>query len=405
MARGPRAACEDCHPPGPGAHWRRRAGPGILPPTPIDSLSDRRPGRTGRRCPMPITLTCPKCNAPQTAPDEAAGKTVRCPTCQAEFPADPATRPPAPAPAQRWVVPAVLTLAVLGGAGLIAYLALGGSNPTDFTDPDGMFTARFPNPPDTRTVSEANPLMLRLGERVTRARAGGRDYSVTVLDGVNAGDQPYGPDARDTQINEAVVLVLTNTDGQKLLDRPVAHEGHPAREVVLLQREDGKLTALRVLAGEHQVLRLAVTGSGDKDKPGEFLDKAGEFFTGVHVGPAVGPPITEDPPTVSAADLVAAYRADAKAADAKYKDHWVRVTGSVREMAEDGTGFQLEAGGGAVVVRRAAPARRTVPVRAAGQTVAVTGKCRGLDAEVAKDGPRVVLEDAIVAHPGPPKGQ
>jgi hypothetical protein len=347
---------------------------------------------------MPIALTCPKCHASQTVPDAAAGQTVRCPACQAELPARPATPPPA---ARRRVLPWVVGLVLAGGAALAAYEFVGKSTPTDFADPDGVFSARFPDPPEARAVSRAEPLRLLWEEQLYRAKAGGKEYSVAILDGVNAGDQPYGPASRDTHINEAIVIVLTNSDGQKLLDRPVVHEGHPAREVVFVQREDGRLTALRVLAGEHRILRLGVTGSGDRDKPGDFLDRAGEFFGGVHVGSGFGPPVVADPPTVSAFDLVAAYTADAHAADVTYKDRWLRVTGSVRDVAEDGTEFLLEAGDGAVLVRRAPAARRSAALRGAGTTVAPTGRCRGLDAAAA--GPRVVLEDAILPHSAPPK--
>jgi tRNA_anti-like len=347
---------------------------------------------------MPIALTCPNCRAPQTVADAAPGETVRCPACQAELPAPPAG--PAPATPGRFL-PWAVGLGLAAIAALIASLFLGRSNPTDFADPDGMFSARFPNRPEAQAVSRAQPLLLLWGEQLYRANANGNEYSVSVLDGVNAGDQPYGPASRDIQINEAVVIALTNADGKMLLDRPVVHEGHPAREVVYLHREDGRLTALRVLAGESRILRLAVIGSGDKDKPGDFLDKAGEFFGGVHVGTGFGPPILEDPPTVSAADLVAAYKADAQAADAKFKDRWLRVTGAVREVAEDGTEFLLDAGDGTVLVRRAPPGRRSARVRADGITYTTTGKCRGLDAS--GTGLRVLFEDAIVAHPPPRK--
>jgi hypothetical protein len=350
---------------------------------------------------MPIALMCPKCHAPQTVPDEAAGQAVRCPTCQAEFPAEPAA-PPAPNPAKRRVLPWVIGLVLVGGAGLAAYQLIDSSTPTDFTDPNGMFSARFPDRPEAKAVSQAQPLRLLWGEQLYQAKVWGKEYSVAVLDGLNTGDQLYGPASRDTHINAVVVVTMTNADGQQLIERPAAHEGHPAREVVFVRREDGKLTALRVLAGEHHVLRLAVTGSGDKDKPADFLDRAGEFFEGVHVGIRFGPPIVDDPPVVSAADLAAAYKADARAADAKYKDRWLRVTGLVREVAKDGTEFLMEAGESVVLVRRAPKARRTVQVRRPGAEVATTGKCRGLDAGAAA-GPRVLLEDAIVAHPPPPK--
>lgn len=346
---------------------------------------------------MPIALTCPKCNAPQTVADAEAGKTVRCPTCQAEFPADSGSVPGSPdaAPLKPRAVPIIVGLVVLGGAALAAYLAFSQPTPTDVVEPAGMFSARFPNAPEVSTVSEANPMALRWGERLYRARAGGKEYKVSVLDGVNAGDQEYGPQSRDTQANEALVIILTNDDGKKLAERTVPHEGHVAHEMAYVHKDDGRLTAARAIVGEHQILRLSVTGSGDRDKPTEFLDQAAEFFNGVHVGPAFGPPVAEDPPAVTPAELSAAYKADPKAADAKYKDHWLRIKGTVREAAKDRTSFQVDAGDRVIVVHRAAPARRTIPLPKSGGKVALTGKCRGLDAE----SEQVVLDEAIVINP------
>lgn len=346
---------------------------------------------------MPIALTCPRCNAPQTIADMEAGKTVRCPACQAEFPAEAPAEPPAPTPAPSTsrLVPVLVGLLVLAGGGLAAYLAFGRSTPTDLVEPAGMFSARFPNAPEVSTVSEADPMVLKWGEQLYLTRAGGKEYAVSVLDGVNAGDQEYGPQSRDTQANEALVIILTNDDGKKLAERTVPHEGHVAHEMAYVHKDDGRLTAARAIVGEHQILRLTVTGSGDKDKPTEFLDRAADFFNSVQPGPAFGPPIVEDPPTVTPTELSAAYKSDAKAADAKYKDHWLRVKGTLHEAAKDGTSFQLDTGDGVVVVRRAAPARRTVQLPKSGSTVTLTGRCGGLDAETG----HVVLGEAIVIHP------
>jgi hypothetical protein len=342
---------------------------------------------------MPIALTCPKCHAPQTVPDATAGQTVQCPSCQAEFPAEPA--PPAPTPPKRRVRWGVIGL-MLVGAGLSAYLLINRPIPTDFTDPDGIFSARFPNRPEAETVSRANPQMLRWGQQQYRAEVWRKEYSVTIYDGLNVGDELYGPATRDKHINAVVVVTVTNANGKQLFERPATHESHTAREVVFVGRDDGRLTALRVVAGERHALRLAVTGPGDPKEPAAFLDGARAFFDGVHVEAGFGPPVVDDPPAVSVADLAAAYKADARAADAKYKDRWLRVTGPVREVAEDGTGFLMGAGEGVVVVKRAPEARLTVRVRGPGTPVATTGKCRGLEAGAAA-GARVLLEDAIVA--------
>jgi hypothetical protein len=292
----------------------------------------------------------------------------------------------------------------LVGAGLAAYLIINRPIPTDFTDPNGVFSARFPDRPEAETVSQANPLMLRWGEQLYRAKVWRKEHSVAIFDGLNGGDELYGPASRDKHINGVAVVTVTNANGKQLFERQTTHEGHAAREVVFVSRDNGKVTALRVLAGERYVLRLAVTGPGDEEEPAAFLDGAGEFFDGVHVEAGFGLPIENDPPAVSAADLEAAYKADTRAADAKYKDRWLRLTGSVREVAVDGTEFLMEAGESAVVVKRAPRGRHTVQVQGPGTQVATTGKCRGLEAGTAA-GPRVVLEDAIVARPPPRKGE
>ena len=102
---------------------------------------------------------------------------------------------------------------------------------------------------------------------------------------------------------------------------------------------------------------------------------------------------------MSAADLGAAYRADAKTADAKYRDHWVRVTGPVTAVGTDGTTFELDAGGAIIDVHRATRGRLSVPVRKGSRPVTVTGKCQGLSDPAAGATPRIVLADATVARP------
>src|SRR5262249_38315995 len=208
--------------------------------------------------------------------------------------------------------------------------------------------------------SQANPRMLLWGQQLYRANLWRKEYSVAVLDGLNAGDELYGPTSRDKHINGVAVLTVTNANGKQLFERQATPAGPAARDVVFVSRDDGKLTALRVLAGERYALRLAVTGPGDEEEPADFLDWAGAFFDGVHVEAGFGVPIVDDPPAVSAADLAAAYKADTRAADAQYKDRWLRVTGSVRGVARDGTEFLMEAGAGVGGVKPGAPAPRGV---------------------------------------------
>jgi tRNA_anti-like len=354
---------------------------------------------------MPIAISCPKCSAPQTVADTDTGKTIQCPACQSEFAADPgasAVPSPAPSPSQRRGLWKSIGLIVLLGGAIVVYMVFIRSTPTDFSDPGEMFSARFPNPPEEQVVSEANPLALRWGEHVFKAKSAGKEYSVTILDGVNLGHQEYGPATRDDEITSAAVITMTTADAKQLADRNIDHDGHVMREFVGFQKDEGRLVALRLVAGERCILRMTVAGSGKQDGAIDFLDKAGEFFDGVHLGPAFGPPIVEDPVTVSATELAAAYQADAKAADTQYRDRWLRVAGWVKEIGENRTEFQIDGGKAMIVVRRAPPARMSVPVRRTGDTVTATGKCRGLDPESPND-PRIVLDEAIVLSPPPAK--
>jgi hypothetical protein len=290
-------------------------------------------------------------------------------------------------------------LALIALSGLAAYLVFGASRPTEYTDPAGMFTAHFPDTPATETVAIADPTILRWGEQVTRAKAGGREYAVAVLEEMNTGDQEVGPAARDAQLGSVVVVVPTNSNGKTVLDRPATHDGHVAREIVIVNKDDGRLTAVRAVVGERHALRMEVSGSGDRDQAAAFLEAAAGFFAGVHPGPPFGSPVLADPIAVSAADLEAAYRADAKAADATYKDRWVRVTGPVAAVGADKTTFELDAGGARVVVQRAPRGRLSVPVRQGAGSVMVTGKCQGISAPAGEATSRVFLADATVIRP------
>ena len=352
---------------------------------------------------MPLSTTCPACREPQIVPDEDAGRTVRCPKCQTEYTAAPARPARAAESKSRSGVPlvALLLVALVAIGGAVAYFAIDRSKPADFADPDGVYTARFPNSPEAAKATPANPMAMVWGERVTRAKVGSREYTVAVLDGLNPGDQEMGPATRDAQIEMVGVMTATNLDGKVVHQRPVTHEGHAARELLLVDR-DSRATAVRLVVGERSCVRMAVSGAGDRDKPDAALDAAGAFFNAVHLGPAFGPPILEDPVAVSAADLGAAYRADAKAADARFKGRWVRVTGPVTAVAPEGTALEMRAGGATIAVQRAPRARMSVQARAG--TATVTGKCTGMAEPAAEGGPVITLTDAVVARPPNPKG-
>src|SRR5262245_44553584 len=59
--------------------------------------SGRPSGSTIGGATMPLTVRCPACRKPFTAPDAAAGKTVACPGCQQPLELPPGL-PPSPTP-------------------------------------------------------------------------------------------------------------------------------------------------------------------------------------------------------------------------------------------------------------------------------------------------------------------
>ena len=290
-----------------------------------------------------------------------------------------------PAPRRRGpLILALLALAAAGGAA--AYFIVTQSRPARYADPKDYFSADFPSTPTTTTTATANPMLLIWGESATKAKSGGKEYAVVVQDGLNSGDQEYGPATRDAQTNSVLTLAATNLNGDIALDRAATHEGHIAREVVLVGRGDGKLVAVRQVVGEKAGVRMTVTGSGGKPQAEAFLNAAGEFFGKVRLGAAFGPPVLEEPTAVTAADLAAAYKADAAAADAKYKGKWVRLTGTVT-AAGDNT-FEMNT----LAARRAARGRLSPRVKA-GMSVTATGYCEGM-----ADG-KIVVTEAVVARP------
>lgn len=312
----------------------------------------------------------------------------------------PTPTPPVPRPKARgWVGPVVLGVLVLAAAGGAAwYYVSTRTEPTDFAEPAGLFTARFPNPPTTTTVTEPDAKMLVVGERVTKAAAGGTEYAVAVLEALGGGDQEVSPATSAKQANMALVMMASNTNGDLVHQGAATHDGHAGREAVIAARDGGRLTAVRLVVGEKLGVRMTVTGPGDKANPAAFLAAAAPFFDTVRLGPAFGPPVAE-PVAVTAAELGAAYQADAKAADERFKGRWVRVTGPVRDTAADGTAFEFDAGGATISVQRAPRGRLAVPVRKGAEPATATGKCLGVTDPAAPH--RVSLADAIVIRPPP----
>src|SRR5437660_7510704 len=117
---------------------------------------------------MTLTQPCPVCHTPQTMSDPSVGTRVRCANCQAEFeagnpaPGGPPGRTPPPQRVRRLTL-ALVVLACVAAAG--AYWAVTRPTPIDVADPDGIFSARFPNPVTTER-SDGNPLALKGGERL-----------------------------------------------------------------------------------------------------------------------------------------------------------------------------------------------------------------------------------------------
>ncbi|HYH63070.1 MAG TPA: hypothetical protein VD866_00080 [Urbifossiella sp.] len=304
-----------------------------------------------------------------------------------------------PAPKSRrtqWFLAAVVVLGAAAGGGWFAYQQgyLGISNPADYADPDGVFTARFPNTPAPTTVTPANPKLLIWGERGMKASVGRREYAVTVQDGLSRGDEEISPNTRDSQADVLLVLLASNSHGDIVHRRTVTHDGHAGREVAIAGRDDGKVMAVRIVVGEKCAVRITVHGPGDKGNPEGVLNDAAGFFESVKLGPAFGPPILEDPQTVSAVDLAAAYKSDLAAADGRFKGRWLRVSGKVTQVGD--RAFEIDAG---VAVRRAPEAKREVSVRTGG-VVTATGKCEGFIEN------RVSLTETIVLPTlgGPKKG-
>ncbi|MFO0800668.1 MAG: hypothetical protein U0804_24655 [Gemmataceae bacterium] len=294
---------------------------------------------------------------------------------------------PAPKPRRRfgWFLAALVVLAAAGGGGWFVYFNL--SRPVEYADPDGVFTATFPNPPAATNTVKADPAMLLWGERGAKAAVGRREYAVTVQDGLNPGNQEPGPVGRDAQAEQLLVLFAANADGSIVTRRDLKHDGHVGREVVIAGRDDGRLTAVRVVVGETCAVRMTVKAPGDKANAEAALADAAAFFDTVKLGPAFGPAVLDDPLAVSATEFAAAYKADPAAADARFKGRWVRVTGKVTDTS-DGA-FTVD---GDVAVRRAAKARMNVAARR-GNPVTATGKCLGL-----VDG-KATLAEAVVLPP------
>jgi len=290
----------------------------------------------------------------------------------------------------QWFLAAAVVLAAAGGGGWFAYQNgyIGVSNPADYADPDGVFTARFPNPPVATSVTAADPKMLRWGERGVKASVGRRDYAVTVQDGLNPGDLEPGPWGRDRQADMLLVLLASNSHGDVVHRREVKHEGHDGREVVIAGRDDGKVMAVRVVVGDKCAVRMTVHGPGDKANPEAALADAAGFFESVKLGPAVHQAVLAHDAASSAVLVAMLYRANASLSDERYKGKWVRLTGTVTDVVADGS-FTIDGG---VAVRRAPPARMSVPVRKDAR-VLVTGKCEGLIEGM------VVLTDAVVSRP------
>jgi hypothetical protein len=345
---------------------------------------------------MSYVVTCPGCGAQRRLEDAAAGTEVFCPTCGKTYRADPPS--PAAAPVARrpkraggWLV-LVVALVVLIGGGLAAYLWMNTGTPTEYDDPAGMFSARFPNPP---TADAAGPAPKDgYTVRVARATAGDAEYSVAVI-GPFAPTTVVGPRWRDRQLARFAGPVAAS--GEPVGDGPATVEGHAARQVATFR--DGTVFVNRFATGERYVLRLGFTKPvPDKAHAAAAVRDAERFFDTVRVGPEFGPPLDKGPDPVPAEELLAAYQSDPAAADARFKDKYFDLkvkVGSVERSGDRVTAITLRAG--KLVLRCSMAGAFPGPVQP-GDGVTVTGKCEGLKRP--QSGPAEVVVEGCVPLAG-----
>jgi predicted Zn finger-like uncharacterized protein len=367
---------------------------------------------------MPFPVTCPECDSTQKVSDEASGKKVRCKSCQAVFravpPHDggnedaPATRkrgrvvdedrprkrrspdrrrsddedddrPDRRKRSKRNPLPLILGLVglvlVLGCGGVGAYLVFGGRSEKVFTPPDGMYTVTFPGTPRQKPGAA--------GETTYELETWGHRYESSVGDvRMFFSDPSRRAQERDIFLQFAVEHFLEFTKGKQVSRRWVDYQGHVGAEIHV-RHPDGAETVARMFATPRNGLRVAVTGNTLE------MTKATRFLDSLSFGTAFGPPIAgaadlpidpegprRDAPVVVAdlAQVVREFRADARAAEAKYKGKVLRFTGTVKAVHVSGAQFDLAADGMNVVV----VLKRSNPALAVGQVVTLTAEVKEL---------------------------
>jgi hypothetical protein len=278
---------------------------------------------------MPFPVTCPECDSTQNVPDEAAGKKLRCKSCQAVFRAEPPpeseterapatrkrsrtddedrsrkshprdreddrrrrdaeeddVRPGRRKPRKRSPLPLIVGLVglvlVLGCGGLVAYLVFGGRSEKAFTPPDGMYTVTFPGTPRQKPGAA--------GETTFELETWGYRYESSVGDiRTFFNDPAMRSRERDVFLQFAAGHLLEYTKGQPIHQKWVTYAGHVGAEVYV-RHPDGTETIARMFATPQHGLRLAVTG-----RPFD-LAKATRFLDSLSFGAPFGQPIPGGP--------------------------------------------------------------------------------------------------------------
>ena len=393
---------------------------------------------------MPFAMTCPECDAQMAVPDAIAGKTIRCKACGETFKANPPAtksgpsarprdddeprsrrsrprddkddpprrrddnerprsgrrrqgdddetrRPGRPGRGRRPRVLGLVGLFVLLTAGgVAAYLIFFRSSPTDYTDPDGMYTARFPDTPEYKATGDP----VRRIERVATAKAGGLEYTINVLGPVGSAKKLPGPELRDHLLKEWAFITAQNSGGESISEEPVDHQGLRGLDAILRYQSQGRAMFVRLLVTDKHLLRMMVAGPmAEGDQAKVLRERALAFFETVQVTPALGQPLDREPETIPATELGAEYQRDPKAADARFNGKWLYIVGVINGVSLDGDVAWMKAGDHVLEVKGGVAELKT------GDTVTMIGLCGGLRPP-GRDAPRIVFTHCrVVANP------
>jgi flagellar basal body-associated protein FliL len=286
---------------------------------------------------MPITLTCPNCDARLSVPDTVLGKKIRCKKCDEPFVAkrssrldDEDDRPRKPAVRRRdddeprprgkrmgksskkqGGVPILVTLIVIGavvliGGGIAAYFlfikedkpadtpvaqaegaggpkangVMGPARPivwVDFTAPDKSFTAKFPQQPARKTEqfqSDIGPIQVDEHEADTGlVRANVGHASPTSGRAIDGVSLEQIEQVLDSL---CTYLVHESTRGREVSRKPIDQDGRPGREMVVERTGGGGGATVRVFVGKGRIWILFIENK--QTKPDQAMVE--KFFQG-----------------------------------------------------------------------------------------------------------------------------